>query len=153
MQRHSIIGFFCEKTHQSDEGATTISGILPDTLRIAAPLPVHLPTVVLYVRMHLDPSHPPGQISIRVRFPNGGELAAGNIDRKFVEETCSDALAKNSPIAGIVSRVNISPFPLELPGRILAIAQVEEQEAVIATLNIVSLGTHALEGVGSSGEV
>src|SRR5262245_15941181 len=131
----SIIGLFCEDIRTEAGGMHTIVGILPENVDFPQ-WPATLPKLHLYVRYLMDPHFDPGPVSVRWVMPEGNVIAQVQLPTEMVTKARTIALANKAPTVGFISQMVTSPFSLSAPGRVQAIAHVNDQSFVCGSLYV-----------------
>jgi len=131
----SIVGFFCEDIREEKAGTDTIIGIMPDNVNVRS-IPCVFPKLGIYIRIHLDPAHDPGEIQLKLALPDGSEFSLGRFEASLVTNSIDTARAGGGPLAGLISRAVASPFRIPAAGRIRAIVTVKGTEYIAAALNV-----------------
>jgi hypothetical protein len=129
----NIVGVFCEDIREEKTGHTII-GIFPDNLEVPQ-MPGALPKLGIYVRCHLDPAADVGEVSLKMKFPDGQEVPLAKFDEAAVKKTQADTRAKGTPLCGLVLIAVAGMVQLREPGRILAIVTIRDEEVLAAAIH------------------
>jgi hypothetical protein len=130
----NVVGIFCEDVREEKTGHTII-GIFPDNVEVPH-MPGAIPKLGIYVRCHIDPIAETGEISLKLKFPNGEESALlAKFDEATVKKTQADTRARGTPLCGLVLIAVLGMVQLREPGRILAIVTISGEEVLAGSLN------------------
>lgn len=129
------VGLFCEDIREEKSGQDTLVGILPDNVNLTK-IPGVIPKLCLYVRVHVDLEADITAIVASLRFPDGTEQSLGSFDSDFIKKTQKEAREKGAPFAGFIAKGIGGPLNVSVPGQILAIAKIDNEEVVCAFVNI-----------------
>jgi hypothetical protein len=129
----NVVGLFCEDVREEKTGHTVI-GVFPDNMEVPH-LPGALPKLGLYVRCHVDPMADVGEVSLKLKFPDGNEVPLTKFDEATVKKTQADTRAKGTPLCGLVLIAVAAMVQLGGPGRLLAIVTIAGEEVLAATIN------------------
>jgi hypothetical protein len=132
----SVIGLFCEDIREEKSGQSTLIGILPDNLAIAQ-IPLVLPKLGIYLRVHFDAKIDIGPVKVRIAVPNGPTLEIGTIAQELVSQTRIDAQAKRLPYAGAILQGVMGSFFVPTAGAVQAFANIEGEDHLAAVINVV----------------
>jgi hypothetical protein len=69
---------------------------------------------------------------------DGKEMTIANIDQGLISQVKADGEKKGAPLIGLKSVILASNFGIESAGRIRAIAKIDDEDIVFATLNVQS---------------
>ena len=136
MAQISITGLICEDIRTEKSGQETLVGIFPDNINVPA-FPGVVSKLAIYVRVHVDPAFDSGPIKIRLIIPGGEEHDLPELSEEFIKKARDQALAKGSPIAGMISRAIVAPLQIASPGRLIVMVNVQGKEFPCAALNFV----------------
>jgi hypothetical protein len=140
-----VVGVFCEDIREEKSGQSTLIGIMPDNINVPTPpQPVEgrvprgfIPKLGLYVRINIEADDEPGPMTLKLIFPGGTEQPLGDISAEIIAKSKAEAIARNLPIAGILSSAVLSPFISPGgPGLITAVLDTEKGRHVCAVLNM-----------------
>ncbi len=134
MSDWNVVGLFCEDIREEKTGVHTLVGVFPDNLNVSE-LPGMMPKLCIYVRFHLDVNADVRSITAMLRFPTS-EQSLGGFDPDLIKKTQEDSRKKGTPLAGLILKGISGPIKIPGPGRILAIAKVNDDEIVCGSLNI-----------------
>lgn len=137
MMNYSIIALFCEHIRRESGGAETLIGILPDNVGLPS-VPFVLPSLSVYVRIHLNNGFDPGTLSISLLSAEKAVIASQEIERQLIDQVLASAKQSGTAVAGIVSRLNFRNFEIPAFGRMTAQASVGQEEIVCGVLNVVA---------------
>lgn len=129
----NVVGLFCEDVREEKTGHTVI-GIFPDNMEVAQ-MPGAIPKLGLYVRCHVDPAADVGEVSLKLKFPDGGEVPLAKFDEDAVKKTQADTRAKGTPLCGLVLIAVAGMVQLKQPGRLLAIVTIGGEEVLAAAIH------------------
>ncbi len=132
----SIIGLFCEDIRAELQGTDTIVGILPDNINVPE-FPFAFPKLALYIRILFDAELgiQPGDIVLRI--PGIREdWPIAEITETLIAQARENHQTTGAPIAGIICRTTLAPFPVPEAGRLLVVARVDKQERICGSLYI-----------------
>jgi hypothetical protein len=135
MKLPTATALFCEDIRQEKNGQHSLVGILPDNITVEG-LPGLAPKLGVYIRTNLDPNADLVPVSYRLVLPDGSVPVTDEVKQEVLEKAKADAIRDDSPFAGLVSRVVISPFPLEHTGRIRLLVRVGEDEILAGSINV-----------------
>lgn len=135
MQAPQVISLFCDDIRQEKRGTDILVGIYPDNLNVPS-FPFTLPKLAIYTRIHFDPTSELGKITIFLRHDSGDELVLTELDPQLIQKTKADALAKEAPLAGLISRTVFTTFHIKEAGRTRVMVKINDQEYLSATLNV-----------------
>jgi hypothetical protein len=76
-------------------------------------------------------------IKTRVILPGGRELEMMTFDPDAVETAKKQSIANSVPYTGLIGKTIVSPLPVQEVGKVEVIMQVDEEEFVCGTLNII----------------
>jgi hypothetical protein len=138
----SIIALFCEDIREEKSGELTLVGILPDNASVP-PLPEGLPTgavggmpkLCIYIRMNFDPRNDLEHISTKVIFPDGTERNVNAMDDGIVAKAKAEAVEQGNPLASVISRIEMAPFPIPTIGRMRLEMTIGSQTYLCGALN------------------
>ena len=136
METTIVAGFFCEDIRTEIGGINSIVGILPDNIDIPHNPPLSMAKLALYVRINFDAEQDPGPIKQTIVQPSGGELLESVVEKKVVDDARSNAKRDGNPIAGLITRAVMSPFPITEAGRYRSYITIADQKFLACSLNI-----------------
>jgi hypothetical protein len=134
MDDYQVIALFCDDIREERASKTTLVGIYGDNVNVPN-IPSAFPKIALYVRLHMKPDFDLREFSVVLRFPKGDEVKLGDVDKATIEKAKKQA-AKDSPYVGVVLNVVFAPAPIEMAGRIVAVAIINGREHVVSGLNV-----------------
>jgi hypothetical protein len=137
----NVVGIFCEDVREEKTGHTII-GIFPDNMEVPH-MPGAIPKLGIYVRCHVDPMADIGEVSLKLKFPNGEESALSKFDEAAVKKTQADTRAKETPLCGLILIAVLGMVQLREPGRISAIVTLGGEEVLAAAINFELAATPA----------
>lgn len=135
MKLPTATALFCEDVREERGGQHSLVGILPDNVTVES-VPGLAPKLGVYLRTNFDPKADIVPVSYRLVLPDGSTPVTDEVKREVLEKARADAIRDSNPFAGLVSRVVISPFPLEQPGRIRMLVRVGEEEFLAGSINV-----------------
>lgn len=136
MPEFPAVGLFCEDIREEKSGQFTLVGLLPDSINVPS-VPGMLPKLCLYVRVHINPPEAdPGPISARILMPDGSELVRNDVKPDSVNNARERAVAKGTPVVGIILRFTAMPLPVATEGRILAEVTIGQRTSICGSLAI-----------------
>jgi hypothetical protein len=130
----SAVALFCDDIREEKMGGHTIIGVMGDNVALPE-FPVVLPKLGIYLRLHIPTSAKPEKYEIYLNFPNGNRVLVSTIEHDLVEDTINKAVEAGNGIAGIISQLIASQFPIEQPGRIEAELEWSDRKMIIGSLN------------------
>jgi hypothetical protein len=133
MKRAQATTLFCEDAREEVSGATTLVGVVTDTLTLPS-VPSALPKLIAYFRVIVPIDLPVQSISTWLRFPDGSEQARQDLDATYVRNAQDDAKRQGAPTAGFINTVTASPFMVPAEMRVLAITAIDGEESVTGCL-------------------
>jgi hypothetical protein len=143
MPNYSVTGLICEDVRPEKSGQENIIGIFPDNF-LAPEFPVIIAKFAIYIRIHLDTGFEPTSISSKILLPGSGEIDLSSMDSELVAKARTEAIARGSPIVGLISRGIISPMRFDQPGRMLVMVKIGDEEFPCASLNIEQIPEHSV---------
>ena len=133
----SIVGIFCEDIREEKSGQDVIVGTLPDNLSVAK-TPGLMPKLSVYLRIHFDAGGmPPKSISVKMIDTDGTERPLPQWEPALIEQAFTDSRTNQMPIAGLISKITFSPYPVSSLGRILIVATIDGADHIAGALNVV----------------
>jgi hypothetical protein len=129
------LALFCEDIRQEKNDISSLVGILPDNISVEG-FPGFAPKLGVYIRINFDPKKKLVPISYELTLPDGKIIATENVKPQIAEKAQADSLRDENPIASLVSRVVMSPFPFEQAGRIRVFVIVGDERLLAGSLNI-----------------
>ena len=127
------ISLFCQDAREEMGGIVSLMGLLPDNIQVDS-LPGAMPKLVVFTRINLELTDPAIPIEFWIKTPEGEEIAKNIIDVDLVQKALSEAQDGRNSIAGLVSRVEGSPFPA-VAGRFLAIIKYDGREYITGSIS------------------
>src|SRR5260370_20549029 len=137
MREWHAIGVFCEDIREEKSDLFSLIGIMQDNIKVNG-IPGAIPKLGIYTRLHISPTLDVDEIKIKIRFADGQELEISTMDSTLIKKTQNDAINQKSPWAGLMNRAIAAPFFVQVPGRILLIVRLAEEELICGTLNIIA---------------
>jgi hypothetical protein len=131
----SAVGLFCEDIREERSGSNSIVGILPDNLSLSH-IPGVLPKLCVYIRINIGLDRDPRPIVTYLILPNGETTAKRPLDDALIEKTRKRAKKDGSLFAGFISRIVMTPFPVEMAGRIQCLVTIGDTEYLCGALNL-----------------
>jgi hypothetical protein len=128
--------FFCEDIRHEQGDTNSLVGIMPDNISGAPEYPALLPKLGIYVRINFDPNDDPGSIEMVLVRANGEEQRISKIQRQLIEKTIGEAKRDGNPVAGIITRAIIAPFPITEAGRMRVFARLPKGDVLAGSLNV-----------------
>jgi hypothetical protein len=99
-------------------------------------LPSILQKLAMYFRVVFETRKAPLSISIMLELPWQEEkLNFGEIPKDKVEQAVTTARSQEQSITSITGRIMISPFNIPAPGRIIALASIDNEVIQAGSLN------------------
>jgi hypothetical protein len=148
MQPVSAVGLFCEDIREEKSNQDTLVGILPDNVNIVSGrqpsggMPP-LPKLALYLRVHFDVADKPKEISVKLINTDSTIIMTGRWEPDLIEKAFNDAKNNQLPTVGFIQKMVIAPFPVTVPGKVLAVAIVNGVEHIAAVINVTVHGATA----------
>lgn len=131
----SSICIFCEDIREEKAGSSTLVGVFGDIADVDS-LPSILPKLAMYFRVVFETRKAPLSISIMLELPWQEEkLNFGEIPKDKVEQAVTTARSQEQSITSITGRIMISPFNIPAPGRIIALASIDNEVIQAGSLN------------------
>jgi len=138
------VGLFCEDIREEKSGELTLIGLLPDNINVPPPpaeladktIAAFMPKLGLYLRINLDVAHDRSPMTLKLVFHDGTEQPIGEVPTEIIEQSQREAIAKNLPIAGIVSRIVMMPFRVHSGGIMQAVLGTKDGDHTCAVLNL-----------------
>lgn len=130
----AAVSLFCQDARDEVGGTVSLVGIMPDNVSFPSTANA-LPKLVIYTRINLPVDLTVASVEFFLRRPDGEKVAQNPIHSDLIDESLRNARAQGSPVAGIVSRVEAAPFPMQV-GRFIAVIRVDETEYVGGTINL-----------------
>ncbi|MCW5729514.1 MAG: hypothetical protein KIT20_02055 [Alphaproteobacteria bacterium] len=114
----SVMALFCEDIREEKNDQVTLVGLFPDTVQvdmlpngIAEGQAVRfMAKLCVYVRINFDPGTDIGEPQVWLSLPDGGRLSLGTIGADVVAKSRSESEAKDTLLAGVISRVVLGGF-------------------------------------------
>lgn len=131
---NQAIALFCEDIREEKAGTVTLVGVMPDNTELPQ-VPVIFGKLCFYVRFHLEPGVDPGEVSVKLSFPDGNVTTLGGFEPDLVKKVIRGAADSGTPFAGLVFTAVAAPFPIPMPGRVVVIAKIGETETPCGALN------------------
>ena len=129
-----VLGVFCDDVREEASGMHTLVGVYPDNLNVP-PLPVALAKLALYVRVAVDPHIDVLPMFLWLVPDKGEEKQVNAIDPELVRRAQKEARERGTPIATIMCRIIMAPFPIMDYGRVKAALRTGDDEIICASLN------------------
>lgn len=130
-----VIGLFCDDVRREIGGTDTVVGILPDNINVPNKGGA-LPRLAVYIRVLFEPDEPIGKISAVLKTPTGETVNLGFVSEQLAQEAAAGARENDLPIAGIILRAVMTPFPIPEIGKFEAVVIHNDQNHTCAVLNI-----------------
>lgn len=146
----TALALFCEDIRQEKGDIHSLVGILPDNITVEA-VPSMAPKIGIYLRTNFDPTQAIVPISYKLVLPDGTIVVSDVVKAATLEKAKADANSDQNPVASLVSRVIMSPFPLQA-GRMQVIVQVGDVELFAGSLNVKVAPTVSSETPQPSGQ-
>lgn len=131
-----VTALFCEDIRREQSGQETIIGVFPDNIAVES-VPMVIPKMGLYLRMHSSLDFPLENITLRLIGPSGEEIALSDAGHDLIEKAFESSREKGADFAGIIMRVLLSTVPVQTTGRFRALIRINSDETPVGTLNIV----------------
>jgi hypothetical protein len=135
MHLPAALALFCEDIRQEKNDINSLIGILPDNISVEG-FPGFAPKLGVYIRINFDPKQQLVPISYELILPDGKAVATDKIKTPILEKAQADSLRDGNPVASLVSRVVMSPFPFEQAGRIQVLVNVGEIKLFAGSINV-----------------
>lgn len=135
------ISIFCEDLRDEVAGSLSLIGVMPDNVEVAS-ADGALPKLIVYTRINLSVDEEIEEITCFLRTSNGEDVAHSIFPVEQIKEAFDQAKSQGNVIAGLVSRIQASPFPAR-PGRVLSITRYRGDEYISGTLNFLLAGHSA----------
>lgn len=129
----SVVGVFCEDIREEKSGNITLIGVIPDNVEVPS-IPVGIPKLCVYIRSHFDPSMPIRVFKHKIILPDQTKLDADS-DLAVVAKAQADALEAGTPICAIFARIEMSPFPVTMLGRVRVETTLNDTTYLACALN------------------
>jgi hypothetical protein len=138
----SALCLFSEDIREEKSGQDTIVGTLPDnvTFPVAPPSPnarPMMPKLAFYLRMNLDSSIKPKDISAKILNTDGTVIAESTWDRLVVDKAFDDAASNKMLFVSLILKAIASPLAFPGPGIMKAVVNIDGQEHIAGALNII----------------
>jgi hypothetical protein len=137
------VALFCEDIREEKKETHTVVGVFGDIIVVPG-FPGAMPKFGVYIRINIPVDNDPCKFDIFFNYPNGERVLAVTVEQSLVASTIADAKKTNNPIAGIVSHLVASPFPITEDGRICIEIQWDEKKRIIGGVNF-ALGDNPIE--------
>src|SRR4051812_20991932 len=121
MQTMSIVGLLCDDIREEKSGQDTLVGVMPDNLSVPA-VPGALTKLHIYMRLNFDPEADLGVITTRLITPGQDDIPLGVIDEGVVKKARNEARGQSKPIAGVIAKTVVAPFPIIATGLMKGVA-------------------------------
>lgn len=131
----SAIALFCSDVRAEKTNTDTLVGVFPENVDLPR-VPLALPKVSLYVRLHLDPAAHHKPMKMRLINADSSEMSLGEIDTALIDDALNKARLEDRPYAGIIFRAEIQMFPVNQFGRISVVLSVGSEDYVCGTLMV-----------------
>lgn len=135
MNLYNAVGFFCDDVREEKGGKMTVIGIYNDTVNVTK-IPGSFAKMGLYVRVHLDVKYQVKNMSVKLRMPNGQESDISEFNIEELNSARKDAIENGNPYLGAVLQAVFAPAPIPVAGRIEAILNLDEEQIIVASLNV-----------------
>lgn len=126
------VSLFCQDFREEVAGTATLIGIYPDNIEMGEG-GTALAKLVVYTRINLAVDEPQSDIAVSLRAPNGSDEVVNAVPFARVEAAIEKARLDGNNMAGIVARIEGSPF-VASPGRYLVVVRYDGQEYVTGTI-------------------
>lgn len=128
----SAVALFCDSVRQEKTGTDTIVGVMPDNMSLPEAGGL-IPRLSIYVRLHLDPAVDPNPIQVLLKTPDGEERELLSFENDLADRARRESAGK--PFAGIVGRLELTPFPVLAFGRATVTVKTPFETVIAGTLN------------------
>ena len=115
MLQTSVVGLFCEDVREEKSGQVSIIGVLSDNVKVPN-MPVMVPKMGLYIRIHFDPSADPGTVKVKLAMPDSTEMDLEQFEDQVVSDARQKSLRQASPLTGLIVFGVISPLQVKAYG-------------------------------------
>jgi hypothetical protein len=140
----NVLGLFCEDIREEKNDVLTLIGLLPDNINLAAPPSSSppekatkvLPKICVYLRINFGCEYKFESAIIRLGMPKGPPIQLGTIDAAIIEKARTQAIESESPLAGVLFRVEMGGLRMPDAGIIRLEAEIDGETHLAAMLNI-----------------
>lgn len=130
-----IVALFCEDIREEKAGTESLIGVLPENVDFPQ-LPVAVPKLAFYVRIHAPIDHPMKDVRVSIIETTGARIELGHLEEAIIEQSQREALANGAPYAGTILRGVASPFNIAKPGRMFVVVSIGGEEHVAGSMKI-----------------
>lgn len=136
MSRVYPLAFFCEDIREELQGTHSLVGLLPDNIEVPG-FPSGISNLALYLRVNFSPTdQEPDSVDVFMDRGTEGRLLMSSLDPALFKKARQEALEKESPLAGVISKIRFGPLEFGEPGRITIVVKTSDEEIPCATLRI-----------------
>lgn len=87
--------------------------------------------------MNFDPGTPPPDVTVTLQHVDGVTSQLTTFDSELIKKSVREAEASESPIAGLLSKIQFAGMPIPHAGRLTAKLKAGDTEIVCAAITIV----------------
>lgn len=135
MNDYNIVGVFCEDIREEKGSKNTLLGIYADNVNVTE-IPGTFIKLAIYIRIHAKPDYDIEDLTFSLRLPDGENIHLGEFDRAGLEKAKASRLETKAPYIGLVIQAAFQQLHIAQPGRLMAIAKINGEEIIAASLNV-----------------
>jgi hypothetical protein len=131
----SVTALFCEDIRPETSGQETLVGLLGDGIEVNS-LPAMIPKLSFYIRANFAMGFELNALSFDLVSPSGHVIFTNHVEKSLIEESYSEAKAKEMLTVGIKTYSTFSPFPITEAGFYKLNSSVNEETRMTSYLKV-----------------